>query len=151
MCDLKVYGNFFTNGKKKGNAILVGLDRPWGYRRLRPQDLKTVGKKGDKVVSPTHRPPLLPQEIFPILISVRGCVDPRAVLRPEGCQRKIPMAPSGIELFTGSGSDNRGSDDWRSCNWRPHCISCRCRESNYGSASAQTIALTLYRLQNGGS
>jgi hypothetical protein len=28
--------------------------------------------EGGKVVSPTHRPPLPPQEIFPVLISVRG-------------------------------------------------------------------------------
>jgi hypothetical protein len=55
--------------------------------------------EGGKVVSATHRPPL-PQEIFLVLISVRGWVDPRIIV-PEGlCQSKIPMTPSGIKLAT---------------------------------------------------
>jgi hypothetical protein len=60
----------------------------------------TMARDGGIVVSLTHRPPL-PPGIHLVLISVRGWVDRRAIVRPAGlCQWKIPMTPSGIEPTT---------------------------------------------------
>jgi hypothetical protein len=44
---------------------------------------------------------LCTQETFLVLISVRGWINPRAIVRPEGlCQSKKPMAPLGIKPAT---------------------------------------------------
>ena len=60
----------------------------------------TTAQDGGKVVSLTQQPPL-PQEMFLIIISVRGWVDPRAMVRSEGLRQwKIPMTPAGIESAT---------------------------------------------------
>jgi len=52
--------------------------------------LKQLAHVGGKVFSPMHRPSLLPQEMYLVLISVRGWVDPSTIVGPEGLwQRKL--------------------------------------------------------------
>jgi len=70
--------------KGKGKAVpLQAWNGPEDSRKLRFPDFMTTAQDDGKVVSLTHRPPL-PQEMFLVLISVRGWVDPRTIVRSEG-------------------------------------------------------------------
>ena len=52
-------------------------------------------------LSDLHIGRLYPQKIFLVLTSIRGLVEPRAIVRREGfCQLQIPMTPLEIEPAT---------------------------------------------------
>ena len=86
---------------KRWSYPITSLNRPLGLQEA--EDRRISRKSPDeygKIVSPMHRPPLPPGNI-PALISVRGLVDRRAIVRPDLlCQWKLPMKIIEVEPAT---------------------------------------------------
>ena len=85
----------------KDKAVLYRPGQALGFQEVESPRFPDNGHKNLAKLSVLHTGRLYPQETFLVLVSVRGWVNPAAIVRPEGSsQRHFSKTPSRIELET---------------------------------------------------